>query len=131
MEIVRVITTHAGGKPLNGGEYEFSILYTKVDDGWEVTHKTSAEFPYCPVLGSFQECESCWNWDIDRKRCMAEKEVISDEELQKRLEGCTLEYESGDTKVYNGTGHEYTPCRYDGGCVICYPCGHGCGEVVK
>ena len=131
MEIIRVITTHAGGKPLNGGEYEFSTLYTKVDNGWEVTYETSAEFPYCPVSGSFQQCENCWNWDIDRKKCMAEKEVITDEELAKVIKGAKLIYEKDNTRVYDGTGHEYTPCRYDGGCVICYPCGHGCGEEVK
>ena len=125
---VKVVTTHAGRRPNNGGEYEFFTIFDKVKDGWEVSHGTSAEFSYCPVYGDFQECRNCWDWDDALNKCRARREMISDVDLKKELEECVFEYRDDLEEVYDGTGHEYTPCKYDGGCVICYPCGHGCSE---
>ena len=57
----------------NGGRYAFWTEYTNIgNDEWERTEHTTAEFPYCPVCGTFGSCN-----------CDKNFEVISTDELKK------------------------------------------------
>ncbi len=76
------------GKSSTGGCYLFTQTYRKVEEGYEVEYGTSAEFDYCPINGTFQSCNSCSDRCSDenlleRHGCLAEREIISSEELEK------------------------------------------------
>lgn len=39
-----------------GGNYGFWTDYTSLENGnWEISYGTTAEFPYCPVCGDFND----------------------------------------------------------------------------
>jgi hypothetical protein len=52
-----IITDLSDYDPLycnNGGKYSFWTIYTRVDNNnYSVTYGTSADFPFCPLCGSF------------------------------------------------------------------------------
>ena len=49
-------TEYDSGKCSNGGCYGFWIDYNKLpNEKWEVSYGTTADFPYCPCCGSFNE----------------------------------------------------------------------------
>ena len=41
----------------NGGDYSFWRSFWPVDGGYEVHHRTSADFTFCEVCGNFSDCE--------------------------------------------------------------------------
>lgn len=68
----------------NGGCYGFWTDYNRTDNGWMVSYGTTADFEYCPVCGSF---DNHYVGDEDEEYSCGECEIISDEELLKRIEG--------------------------------------------
>ena len=66
----------------NGGDYAFYEVYERIGDNkWECHYETSADFEYCPVCGSFDN-----HYDDDNDcYCCGELEVISDDEMMKRI----------------------------------------------
>lgn len=79
------------GKCNNGGQYGFWTDYDRVANGWERSFGTTAEFPYCPCCGSFNE-----HYDEDEKEyTCGEFKVISTEELQRIIKSFEEEH-SGD-----------------------------------
>ena len=62
----------------NGGGYWFSTEFDREEDGrWSIAYYTSAEFFYCSCCGCFNSKGYC--------DCDGEYEVISEEELMKRI----------------------------------------------
>jgi hypothetical protein len=128
LDYIIIVDTHPGRYPNNGGEYGFTRRLVPVDNGvWEVEHRTSAEFNYCPVYGQFQECRDC----LEREggECGAEYSTMTDDELTNRypsgVEIVNTDSEGRAYGIINATGHEPHYCKFDGGCIECYPCGHG------
>lgn len=68
----------------NGGCYGFWTDYNRTDNGWMVSYGTTVDFEYCPVCGSF---DNHYVGDEDEEYSCGECEIISDEELLKRIEG--------------------------------------------
>ena len=55
---------YEAGKCNTGGAYSFSTIYRRNDDGtYNAIYSTSADFPYCPMCGSFytggDDCPYC------------------------------------------------------------------------
>jgi hypothetical protein len=100
------------------------------EDVWEVEFRTSAgEFKYCPIYGQFQRCNECLEKDEEGECNVNVKyEIMTDDDIIKLTEKFPVT-KGMDSKgmcylVVDATGHEYMPCIYDGGCVVCYPCNH-------
>lgn len=72
---------YESGKANNGGQYGFWTDYNRVESGWEVSHGTTADFPYCACCGSFGEHEDYENGGFE---CRGGEsfDIISTEELQ-------------------------------------------------
>ncbi len=126
---VKVIDTHAGSRSLNGGEYGFGRRLRNLGNGqWEVEHFTTSEFEWCYITGIFQRCCDCFDYDRESGECFRNPDIVEDSEvvglIRKFGAKTCQDYDGLDYLEIDATGHEYTSCRFDGGCAICYPCGH-------
>ena len=70
----------------NGGKYRFTTTFYPVENGFEVDFSTSADFPFCDVLGSFQQCGRC-QW-FDGEDCTIDYEVWTLKEVEDYIEKC-------------------------------------------
>ncbi len=127
VECIDIIDRHAGNKPNNGGEYEhYRRLWPLGDNKWEVQYRTSADMDYCPIYGQYQDCRNCSEYY--QQQCNAEAETMNTREVQvlaDKYPSCLEKDSLGRTRgTIDATGHEYKPCRYGGGCIICHPCNH-------
>lgn len=85
---------------------------------------------YCPVYGVWQHCSDCPERN-ESGECRAEYSAMTDNEIQALTDrypsGGDTDWEGRAYGVIDATGHKRRPCRYEGGCVECYPCNHeGC-----
>lgn len=127
---IAIVDRHAGRYPNNGGEYGYSRrLWNQGDGTWEVEHHAMAEMQnqYCHKYGVWQYCSDCPERD-EFGECRAEYATLTDAEIAE----LTDRFPSGGGTDLDGrlfgiidvTGHENKSCRYEGGCIECYPCGH-------
>ena len=75
-------TQYEAEKSCNGGCYGFWTDYTRLEDGnWEVSYGTTADLPYCPVCGSFNDHyegdDCCYESGYSCGDC----EVVTEEKL--------------------------------------------------
>lgn len=130
LEYVIAIDKHPGRYPNNGGEYGYSRRLWNMGNGkWEVEYRTTAEFDYCQKTGQFQDCPRCPDWRDGS--CTLDWETVSDAEVTELIDrypgGGDTDDNGRPYGIIDATGHERCPCRYDGGCIECYPCNHeGC-----
>jgi len=69
----------------NGGCYSYINCYKRIkNDIWEVKYSTSAEFEFCPITGSFDECKNCFCYD--GQECNAESQKITTSKIEEILE---------------------------------------------
>jgi hypothetical protein len=125
---IRFITGHAGRRSSNGGEYGYGYTLHKVGEGaWEKRYWTTADFDFCWVDGIFQECRTCSSF-LDGE-CIAKFEILTDEEVKELVKDREVFIDWEGTPEIDLSGHEPEYCRYDGGCIVCHPCGHeDCGR---
>ena len=69
----------------NGGAYGFWTDYTRLDNGFEVSYGTTAEFDFCPVCGSFNNHSAGDESPFESGYECGEFEVISEEDMLKLL----------------------------------------------
>lgn len=84
-----------------GGQYLFWEDYRRVEEGWEVSYHTSAEFDYCPICGNFGRCD-----------CSEEEyEIISDNQLLEEIQYALgkEDVEVTYTKEQQNTAMEHQP----------------------
>lgn len=95
-----VITTSIpqdSSKSTNGGDYYFWTEYRPVGDGfWKLEYNTTAEFMYCPVMGVFQECDKCGDWDCEEGICLCCPGIITEEDLMALITKYPFTVRSGD-----------------------------------
>lgn len=88
-------TNFASDTCCNGGNYSFSVIYRQISDNkFEVLHSTSAEYPYCPLCGSFyQGTCSCG---------MEGPDVVNYEQVKKEVDVANIRrYHNGENiEVY-------------------------------
>lgn len=72
----------------NGGCYSFWETYTRTENGFEISHGTTADFEFCKICGSFGGC-SCTDDDYET---ISEEELINRIEKAKIKEDCFVEY---------------------------------------
>jgi hypothetical protein len=84
---IRDLTDYEPGRSNNGGCYSFESRYSRENPGelFMAEYSTSADFPYCDVKGTFQECRGCYDYDEERG-CIAEYGTVAEEELLKTIE---------------------------------------------
>lgn len=112
---VTVIDRHGGRYARTGGEYEYRTHYRlRTTHDVVVYYSTSGQFDYCPHDGLFTRCGDRCQYEV-----VAIDKLPDDVQTAIRIAG-----ETGDDVTIDGTGHDPTPCLYEGGCVICYPCNH-------
>ena len=75
-------TQYKSEKSSNGGCYGFWTDYTRLEDGnWEISYGTTADLPYCPVCGSFNDHyegdDCCYESGYSCGNC----EVVTEEKL--------------------------------------------------
>ncbi len=77
------------------------------------------------------KCVDCSDYDEKEDKCMADYQEVTEEELIGIANEANMSYEElvrliddNEEHEIDLTGHEYIGCRYEGGCVICYPCNH-------
>lgn len=131
LAFIEIIDVHEGRHSHNGGEYSYGRrLWLNEDELWEVEYFASAEFEFCPVHGVFQGCHTCPSrWE--EGDCSEESSTMRSEEVEELIQKFGIDIRRTNQYKWpygyiDSTGHEYHACKYDGGCVICYPCGHGC-----
>lgn len=79
-------TEYDSEKCNNGGCYGFWTDYNRLENGnWEVSYGTTADFPYCPCCGSFNEH---YDYDEEEYTC-GDFETISESELLDRINNFT------------------------------------------
>lgn len=79
-------TNYDPAKCRNGGKYRFTTTFYPVENGFEVDFSTSADFPFCDILGTFQKCNRC-HW-FDGKDCTIDYEVWTQQEVEDYIEKC-------------------------------------------
>lgn len=83
---------YESGKSNNGGCYGFWTDYNRVENGWEVSYGTTADFPYCPCCGSFNE-----HYDYEEEGYICgDFEVVSAEELERIIKSFEEEHSEDD-----------------------------------
>lgn len=80
------------GKSNNGGCYGFRTDYSRVENGWEVSYGTTADFPYCPCCGQFNEH---YDYESEEYTC-GDFEIISTEELKRIIRSFEVEHSEDD-----------------------------------
>lgn len=71
-----------------GGSYEFVEHYAR-DNKFErfvISYSTSAEFDFCELMGVFQECRNCREFDPEEKLCYQKSFTIDEEDVKEKLE---------------------------------------------
>ncbi|GIV22173.1 MAG: hypothetical protein KatS3mg023_3924 [Armatimonadota bacterium] len=110
-----VTDKHSGRYPCTGGDYGYGRdLYPVTDVQGQITgavvrYWTTAWLDFCGHRGEFQQC-SPW----------CQYEIVPIENLDEEVREALLR---GDER-YDATGHSYSECLVDGGCIYCYPCYH-------
>ena len=69
----------------NGGQYAYFTNYTRVENGFEVSYSTTADFEYCPVCGSFEDHYEGECSENESQYSCGEYEVISADELLQKI----------------------------------------------
>jgi len=127
---IDIIDKHNGNKPNNGGEYGYTCRLWNTGNGvWEVEYRTSAEMQeqYCSVYGVWQHCSDCPEHN-ESGECRGECSTMTDAEIvalcDKYPSSDVTDWEGMKCGVIDATGHKRRPCKYEGGCIECHPCGH-------
>ena len=69
-------------KSSNGGCYGFWTDYTRQEDGnWEVSYGTTADFPFCPVCGDFNDHYEGDDCRFESGYSCGDYEIVTEEEL--------------------------------------------------
>ena len=69
----------------DGGHYGFWTTFRRLSEGkWEVSYGTTADLPFCPCCGQFEEHYD--PYDSDSQYSCGDFEVLTDEEVFKRLD---------------------------------------------
>lgn len=131
--MLKLVRTHRGDYPATGGNYGFYEIIKKGDGGLVRLYKSTADplwIFYCDKLGEFQQdCLTCRYWQ--GKRCRKPYEKVGKaffNSLAKKIKIKAIfliEMALEEEKIYelDLTGHKPVRCK-EGGCRLCYPCGH-------
>ena len=75
-------TQYEAEKSCNGGCYGFWTDYTRLEDGnWEVSYGTTADLPYCPLCGSFNDHYDGDDCCYESGDSCGDCEVVTEEKL--------------------------------------------------